>query len=239
MFDRMSHHGKRAALIRAGRVSMPCTLTWPGHPSGIVLFSHDIGSGQFCPGDRLLAAQMRHEGLATLMVDLLAPRESGNPVKAFDIALLAQRLRAAASWLAEMPELRGLPLGICGTGIGAAAALVAAAEDPEAFQALVLLGARTEYAKFALPKVTTPTLMIAGGLDRETLAANRQAMEELLGLTRVLEVPGATCGLKEWGALEHAARWATEWFVHYLSLEPAWQAWSTPHGASLVSHHAY
>jgi putative phosphoribosyl transferase len=234
-----SHQGERAALIRVGRVSMPCTLSWPERPSGIVLFSHDIGSGQLCPGDRFLAARMRHEGLATLLVDLLGPRESGNPAKAFDMALLARRLRAAATWLTETVGFKDLPLGVCGTGTGAAAALVAAAEVPEMFQALVLLGARTDRAEFAWSKITAPTLMVVGGLDWETLVASREAMGEFLGPTRLLEVPGATRGMKEVGALEHAARWAAEWFVHYLSLESAWQPWSAPHSGSLVSHQAF
>ena len=237
MLATTSHPGTRTASIPAGNVWLPGTLCWPEHPSGIVVFAHDTGSGQFCPRDRCIATRMCHEGLATLHFDLLTPREAGSPARAFDVALLARRIRAAAGWLATLPELKGLGVGVLGVGTGAAAALVAAAEAPDAFKALVLVEGRTDLAEYTWPIIAPPTLLIVGRRDLEALIFGREARDRLPCPNRLIEIPGATHGLGERGALEHAAACATEWFVHYLASEPAWHAADGTHHGYSVGHH--
>lgn len=228
MFATGTHEYERTAFIAAGDVSMPSTLTTPVHPSGIVLFAHDVGSGQFCPRDKSIAARMRRDGLATLLVDLLTPREAGNPAIAFDVALQARRLQAAARWVTAQPGIAGLPLGVFGAGTGAAAAMVAAAEAPDLFGALAARAARTDLAEYCLPSIVTPILLFAGGRDQESLGLNQRAMGMLTCHHHLIEVPGAGRRFEQVGALEHVAGCATEWFVHYLAMEPAWHAWSGP-----------
>ena len=235
MFETMSRPGVRNSRISTDKAVMPCTLAWPEHPSGVVLFAHDSGSGQLCPRIRYLATRLHHEGLATLQVDLLTPRESGNPAKAFDVALLARRIRAAARWLGRQPELQGLPIGVCGIGTGGAAAMIAAAEMPLELTALVTLGGQTDLAECAWPTVSTPTLMITGDRDLESLVFNREAKVQLTCPAHLVEIRGATRGLDEPGALEHAAGCATEWFIHYLVNKPAWHATVGPHNASHIA----
>ena len=70
---------------------------------------------------------MQEAGLGTLLIDLLEEHEAGDRAKVFDIALLADRLQAAALWLASQPETARLPLGYFGASTGAGAALLAAA----------------------------------------------------------------------------------------------------------------
>jgi putative phosphoribosyl transferase len=222
MFLTTIRDGERAVLIPAGDAELRGTLSWPVHPSGVVLFAHDTGSGQYCPRDHLIAWRLRHEGIATLRFDLLNPREAGNPARAFDTAMLARRIEAVAQWLASQPEVIGLPMGLCGSGTGAAAAMMAAGSDPHRFSALVARGAQTDQAEFFLARIEAPTLLLVGGLDERSLAENQRAMEKLSCPSRLIAVPGATHRFEERGALEQVAACVAEWFVHYLSLQPAW-----------------
>jgi putative phosphoribosyl transferase len=224
MFTTMLHEGQRTAFIPAGDARLPGTLAWPTHPSAVVLFAHDVGSGQFCPHDGYIAARFRREGLATLRFEMLTARESGNPVRAFDVALLARRLRAVAAWLATQPETAGLPLGVFGTGLGAAAAMIAAAEAPGLFTALVARSGRSDLAEAELRAIETPTLLLVGEQDVALLNLNRDAAKVLRCPCRLVVVPGATHAVEERGTLEPVAGCATEWFIHFLTLEPAWHA---------------
>ena len=221
MFTTRLHAGDRTVLIRVGGTELPGTLTWPVHPSGVVLFAHDLGGGQFCPHDGYIANRLRYEGLATLRFDMLTPREAGNPVKAFDLALLGRRLRAAATWLATQPETRELPLGVFGSGLGAAAAMVAAAEEPERFDAVVVHRARTDLAEVAIPAIKRPTLLLVDERDGDLLGLNREAMGGFTCNHRLIVVPTAF-GVELSRKLEPVAGCAAEWFVHHLAMEPAW-----------------
>src|SRR5262249_171517 len=111
-------------------------LEIPRQPAGIVLFAHGSGSSRRSPRNRFVASAIQEAGLATLLMDLLTPGEAGEDQRTarwrFDIPLLAGRLLLATEWLAQIPELEGLPLSYFGASTGAAAALVAAAERGEA-----------------------------------------------------------------------------------------------------------
>jgi dienelactone hydrolase len=64
----------------------------------------------------------------------------------FDIAMLVSRLVAASDWLASEPATAALALGYFGASTGAGAALVAAAERPDAVRAIVSRGGRPDLA---------------------------------------------------------------------------------------------
>ena len=77
-----------------------------------------------------MAAWLRQAELGTLMDLLTADEERIDRRTAelrFDIDLLAERLVAAADWLAGEPATRDLGLGLFGAGTGAAAT----GADPE------------------------------------------------------------------------------------------------------------
>lgn len=224
MFMTMIHAGERRVAIPATETELPGILTWPAHPSGVILFAHDLGSGQFCPHDAVIANRLRSEGLATLRFDLLTPREAGNPATAFDVALLARRLRSAAAWLGAQPETRDLPIGLFGTGLGAAAAMIASAEEPGRFAALATYQARTDLAEFAVPVIQEPALLLVGERDRELLKLTRAAMKAMTCSHRLVVVPGAARGFETRAECEPVAGCAAEWFVHHLAMEPAWHA---------------
>ena len=122
------------------------------------------------------ARDLQEAGLGTLLIDLLEEHEAGDRAKVFDIALLADRLQAAALWLASQPETAQLPLGYFGASTGAGAALRAAAQAPAPIGAIVSRGGRPDLAGDALPRVTAPSLLIVGGNDDQVLKLNRAGL---------------------------------------------------------------
>jgi len=210
---------EREVAIPTGERTVRGTLTLPRGARAVVVFAHGSGSGRYSPRNQYVAQVLQEAGLGTLLLDLLEEPESDDRRKVFDIPLLAGRLQAAADWLAQQVDTKGLALGYFGASTGAGAALLAAARAPESVGAVVSRGGRPDLASDVLPAVTAPTRLIVGGDDEVVLELNREAFN-LLTCTRQLDiVPGATHLFVEPGALEQVARLAQEWFVHYLRKE--------------------
>jgi len=208
---------EREVIVPAARRGLPGTLAFPAQPSGIVLFAHGSGSSRMNPRSQAVARQLRAAGLGTLLFDLLTEKEAAVRTRAFDIALLARRLRTATEWVTMQPEVRGQLLGYFGASTGAAAALKAAADTGFPVHAVVSRGGRPDLAGDDLPQVAAPTLLIVGSHDETVLAHNRLAFARLRCPKRLVVVPGATHLFEEPGTLEEMGRWAAEWFERHLS----------------------
>jgi putative phosphoribosyl transferase len=164
----------------------------------------------------LVAESLVARDFATLLFDLLQPEESEDRRNVFDIALLAARLQEAIEWASRESEVGDLPLGLFGASTGAAAALVAAAQDPAAIAAVVSRGGRPDLAAGSLAQVKAPTLLIVGGFDHEVLELNRWALRQLRCEARLDVVPGATHLFEQPGTLERVAEIAGDWFVAHV-----------------------
>ncbi|MGV3484932.1 MAG: dienelactone hydrolase family protein [Planctomycetaceae bacterium] len=203
--------------IQVGGHRLGGSLRVPSKATGMVLFAHGSGSSRFSPRNRFVASELHDRGLATLLMDLLDEREAGDQSCVFDIELLADRLKEAANWLARQePEIATLPLGLFGASTGAAAALIAAANTPHAFHAVVSRGGRPDLAADYLRQVTAPTLLIVGGHDDVVVNLNQDAFEELRCTKQLIIVPGATHLFEEPGTLDEVGHLAADWFTHYL-----------------------
>jgi pimeloyl-ACP methyl ester carboxylesterase len=206
--------------IRTGPVTLAGTLEVPEDAGGIVLFAHGSGSSRFSPRNRYVAGVIRDAGIGTLLFDLLTPEEEAVDLRTralrFDIDLLARRLVGATDWLLRQPAARGLPLGYFGSSTGGAAALVAAAERPEAVRAVVSRGGRPDLAGEALGRVRAPTLLLVGGWDEPVVDLNRRAMARMTAPASLVIVPGATHLFEEPGKLEEVARQAAAWLRAHL-----------------------
>ncbi|MBI1920144.1 MAG: dienelactone hydrolase family protein [Geobacter sp.] len=202
--------------IKIGAVTLEGILTMPEKAKGIVIFAHGSGSSRLSPRNTYVANVMQEAGLGTLLFDLLTRDEDRLYENRFDIDLLARRLAATTRWLMERPEGKGAALGYFGSSTGAAAALQAAVEPGIEVKAVVSRGGRPDLAMPFLNKVTAPTLLIVGELDREVIRMNRQALELITTKKELALVPGATHLFEEPGTLEKAAALARDWFVMLL-----------------------
>ena len=216
---------ERPVRIAVGDVLLEGDLTLPAEGRGIVVFAHGSGSSRHSPRNRLVAQLLNRAGLATLLFDLLTREEEALDQRTaglrFDIGLLAARLAGATAWLADEVGARRFGIGYFGASTGAAAALVAAAEHPDAVSAVVSRGGRPDLAGPALRRVRAPTLLVVGGDDHPVIHLNREALEQLRTEKRLVIVPGATHLFQEPGTLEQVAHLAREWFERYLAPNPA------------------
>jgi len=191
-------------------------LGLPAHPLGLVLFAHGSGSSRLSPRNTQVARVLQSRGIATLMFDLLTEEEDRVYATRFDIALLSHRLLGATRWVRQQEETRDLPLGYFGASTGAAAALIAAATLCDEIRAVVSRGGRPDLAMQVLAEVTTPTLMLVGGLDFPVIEMNEAAYQQLGGPKELRIIPGATHLFEEPGTLEQVADAAAEWFARHL-----------------------
>ena len=206
--------------IRAGTALLDGDLTLPEGTLGLVVFAHGSGSSRFSTRNRSVAQTLEDGGFATLLLDLLTRREEAIDLRTreyrFDIDRLGHRVVAAIDWAAGEPDLRTLPVACFGASTGAAAALIAAAERPNAVHAVISRGGRPDLAGDALPKVQAPTLLIVGGADDVVIDLNRQAMRRMHARVSLEIVPGATHLFEEPGTLERVSQLALAWCQSYL-----------------------
>ncbi len=216
--------GKEEHVVRVSTagVELEGNLAVPEGADGVVLFAHGSGSSRHSTRNRFVAETLREAGLATLLIDLLTQKEESVDLQTrhlrFDIPMLAERLVGATDWLIRDPRTKGLRIGYFGASTGGGAALVAAAERPEAVGAVVSRGGRPDLAGASLARVRAPTLLIVGGYDGPVIAMNQEAMERMTQAeVEMVIVPGATHLFEEAGALEEVARLARDWFARWLA----------------------
>lgn len=211
---------ERSIKIMADGTALTGDLTLPPGAKGVVLFAHGSGSSRHSPRNLFVARSVNRAGIATFLFDLMAIEEEAQDTDGrfrFDIGLLARRLIKVTEWVERAKATRGLRVGYFGASTGAAAALVAAADQPQV-RAVVSRGGRPDLAGDALDRVVAPTRLIVGGEDRDVLALNRQARLRLRHCDLIV-IPGATHLFPEPGALEKAATLAIDWFSRYLRSE--------------------
>jgi pimeloyl-ACP methyl ester carboxylesterase len=206
--------------IRAGSALIEGDLAIPERAAGLVVFAHGSGSSRFSRRNRMVAQALEEGGFATMLLDLLTRKEEAIDVRTreyrFDIDRLAHRVVAAIDWAGGESEVSALPIACFGASTGAAAALRAAAERPDAVRAVISRGGRPDLAGDALPGVQAPTLLIVGGADEVVIELNRQAMRRMRAPVALEIVAGATHLFEEPGTLEEVSRLAVVWCGRHL-----------------------
>jgi putative phosphoribosyl transferase len=211
---------RAGVTVQIGEVALEGNLVIPKAAEALVVFAHGSGSSRHSPRNRLVADTLSQAGLGTLLFDLLTPDEERLDLRTrelrFNIAQLAERLTGAVDWGHTQAATQSLHIGLFGASTGAAAALITAAQRPEAVGAVVSRGGRPDLAGDALPRVKAPTLLLIGGEDTQVLALNRQASRLMQAENRLEIIPGATHLFEQPGTLEEVARLACAWFVQHL-----------------------
>ena len=215
-----SSRKKTEIEINVGLIALNGYLEIPKQPHGLVLFAHGSGCDRDSPREQKTAAALRKQGMATLLVDLLTEEEKQEDIETkemrFDVDFLASRMRMVTDWALNNGALTGLPLGYFGASTGAAAALIAAAEEWDSVRAIVSRGGRPDLAGEALSRVGAPTLLIVGEKDLSALKHNQDALDRLRPEKRLEIVPGAGDIFEETGTLDVASQLAAVWFETHL-----------------------
>jgi putative phosphoribosyl transferase len=210
-----------ATAIPAGRIAMPGRLFLPASANGIVLFAQGGGNSRHSPRNQRVAESLHDVGLATLMLDLLP--ETSEATQSFDarirndIALQAERLRAATHWLRQQPRLADLPVGYFGANTSAAVVFVAASTEGADIQAVVTRGGRPDLHPATISRLRAPTMLIVGGNDESVAALNLEVWARLRCEKSIEIIPGAGPRFEEPGALDNVAALAARWFGEHLN----------------------
>lgn len=202
--------------ILVGPHRLRALLGIPPVSTGLVIFAHGSGSGRLSPRNNHVAAELRMQGQATLLLDLLTTEEEHNRRNVFDVELLANRLKSATKWARNNSDLRHLPIGYFGASTGAAAALIAAADDPD-IAAIVSRGGRPDMAGEALPMVRAPTLLLVGSRDGSVITLNQQAFMALSCPKKLVIIHGAGHLFAEPGTLDQVIAHASQWFATHFA----------------------
>ncbi|MDB6024721.1 MAG: DeoR family transcriptional regulator [Verrucomicrobiales bacterium] len=214
-------HGQEVRISTDG-ITLEGTLVVPEHASGLVIFAHGSGSSRHSIRNRFVAGFLNQHSLGTLLFDLLSEQEERLDLRTaklrFDIEFLAGRLRSVMEWVSENTDVSHLNTGLFGSSTGAAAALVAAAEQQDV-KAVVSRGGRPDLAGDALKSVKAPTLLIVGGDDTLVIQLNEDAQRQLRCVNELQIIPHATHLFEEPGTLETVAQLAADWFGQHLSPE--------------------
>jgi dienelactone hydrolase len=211
-----------ATVIPLGSTELPADIALPDRAQGLVLFAHGSGSSRQSPRNLRVAEALNRGAIGTILIDLLTAQEERIDDRTaelrFDIPLLGRRLAGITDWIGKQPFLKGLGLGYFGASTGAAAALVAAAERPNAVRAIVSRGGRPDLAGASLKRVLAPTLFIVGGDDHVVLNLNYSAMVQLPRQTehKLEIIEGASHLFEEPGTLDQVAALARDWFREHL-----------------------
>jgi pimeloyl-ACP methyl ester carboxylesterase len=208
----------RPRLVTIGPMQLEGILTIPEPVIGLVIFAHGSGSSRLSPRNTYVAEQLQNRAMATLLFDLLTEDEASDRRNVFHVPLLASRLEEAVGWAWCDPETAGLPIGLFGASTGSAAALVAAAANPE-IAAVVSRGGRPDLAGDALSQIRAPTLLIVGGADTGVLELNQDAFARLNCVKQLHVVPEATHLFEEPGALDEVVQAAGDWFALHLQAQ--------------------
>jgi putative phosphoribosyl transferase len=215
----MTNHVDVSIELLSEKIKLNGFLTIPKEATKIVVFAHGSGSGRHSPRNQFVANYLAKQQLATLLLDLLTMEEEAVDAETreyrFNIILLARRLISTSQWLSKNEKTRHLSIGYFGSSTGAAAALIAAAEEGNKIIAVVSRGGRPDLAAPVLFRVQAPTLLIVGGNDYGVIELNQQALSLLPGEKSLEIIPDATHLFEEPGTLEQVAKLAAMWFNKY------------------------
>ncbi len=200
-----------------GGVSLEGQLSVPGGALGLVIFAHGAGSSRLSPRNTYVARLLQHNGLGTLLFDLLTEEEDMIYSNRFDIDLISARMAEVTVWVRGNTAAEGMPIGFFGASTGSAAALKASVSIDENVRAVVSRGGRPDMVMDILPQVISPTLFIVGGDDTVVIDLNRQAFNALTAEKDLQIVPGAGHLFEEPGKLDIVADLAGRWFVRHMA----------------------
>ncbi|GAA4880470.1 phosphoribosyltransferase family protein [Actinomycetospora straminea] len=215
--------------VDVDRLRVPGHLTVPVDARGLVVLAAASGSSRFDARQRATARALRAAGLATLVVDLLTPREEIVRDCVFGTDVLATRLAGVVADTRRRDVCRDLPVGVLAEGAAAAAALVVAARRTDV-ATVVSCDGRPDLVARWLPRVTAPVLLVVGDRDPALADRHRDARAALGGDSRLRVVTGS--GRTETTDLAadtpspldlptRPVELAREWFVRTLSRSAA------------------
>lgn len=187
-------------------------LDVPEQAVGIVVFAHGGETGgRSSLRDRYVAELLQAAGLATLRLDLLDPHEARAHGRRAVVRLLAGRLVTACRVVRADPSVRDLSLALFGSGVGVAAALIAA-RSPDV-EAVAVVGRAAAVDLVPPGRVDVPTLLLTGDDDHAEVVRQCRHLRSLAGVRRLDVLAGAASTFDDPVMLRVVAARASLWIL--------------------------
>ena len=171
--------------------------------------------------EHVLAGILRHAGLSTLAIDLIAREEEHYPDLHNNVPLLARRLVDVLDLIKTrmlMGELQTLPFGLCAAHATSPVAVRVAALRDHDIAAVGCRGGLIDLAGLLyLRTLEAPLLQLVEENDAAQLAAARRAQKELQALSTVRAIPEIGFEIAGSAGFEAAARETTQWFCKHFA----------------------
>lgn len=155
-------------------VELTCRLFEAKPAGGVVLVASPSAVGRLAWAERVLAKRLVERRLTTLLVDLLTEDEDVGRDAKDDVPLLADRLLSVVRWWRRRVATP-LPMGYVGVRATVAAAIVAAATEPDGIAGIVGQRGRPERSGAGLFLARAPMLLLASDADPAGCASNQAA----------------------------------------------------------------
>jgi putative phosphoribosyl transferase len=201
---------QRGVCVEAAGARLAGEMHLPPDPRGFVLFASSRDLMRLDRRQLDLSEALNHRGLGTLLFDLVQttdPADVGG-----DLEVLTERLLAATEWSGEQWGVEELPIGYVGSGLGSAAALVAAAALGPKIWALSIHGGRPDLAGDGLGKVQAPTLLLVDPADPLEVQAVGAAAARLRAPHRIRRRKSVAAGPGVWQSAPAICHWM-EWYL--------------------------
>ena len=169
--------------------------------------------------EQVLAGILRHAGLSTLCIDLVAHEEEHYPDVHNNVPLLARRLIDVLDLIKNrmlMGELRPLPIGVYAVHATSPVAVRVAAQRDHDISALVCRGGLIDLAGVLyLHTLEAPLLQLVEEHDAAHAASARRAQQELKCPNSLQTIPEIGFDIAGSPGFEAEARATTQWFLEH------------------------
>jgi dienelactone hydrolase len=129
---------------------------------------------------------------------------------------MEQRIIGIAEWLLPNPETKNLSIGYFGIGVSGAAALIAAAERPDAVHAVVTAAGRIDMAENYLHQIMAPSMFIVAQNDTASVKMHQDMLKQLCVDNQFEQIAGVSSLFESSKTLDEVARLAGQWFTRWL-----------------------
>ncbi len=202
-------------IIPSEHGSLHGSLALQSNSPGLVILAH--AALALDGRDGLLANILRHAGLSTLSVDLLAREEEQFPDVHNNIPLLAKRLLEFLDQIRHrmlMGEIPQQSIGLCAASTTAPVVVRIAAQRDHDIAAIVCRGGLIDLAGILyLRTLASPLLVLHEQSDTQHTASNRRALQEVLCTKALKIIPDIGFEYATSTGFEVAARETTQWFI--------------------------
>ncbi|UEG48863.1 alpha/beta hydrolase [Ferruginibacter lapsinanis] len=211
----MLNRFKDKVHIRIKGITLQGELTIPLKAKSVIVFPQ-VNSPMPYKLNEIVADYLQQRNIGTLIVDLLTEEDKFFLGNRSDINLFTKRLDYVTKWLQEFPSGKGCHIGYFVSGSDINFALQSAA-DSDMVDAIVSIESRPDLTKNHIDNVNAPTLLIAGGLDKDVLHLNNRLFKKLYCVKKMETIIGAMNLSEEPETADKVAELTATWFEKKMS----------------------